>query len=299
MKEVFVLRHPGWTCFSHKHESGFVSGGGDGCVVYSDTAAGMAREVWSHAATPYPREALIAKLVANGCAEASCKAVIETLQRENILLVGLEEVLSKTLSPASAVRPICEHLLVCMTGALQSANFYPYLRALKSAFCIDLKIILTEPARKLVQPKALLHILCSDIYCDIYEDTIETYNAPHIWLSEWASCVLVAPASAATIHRIAHGSCDDLVSLTVAATPPETPVVIGPCMNSRMWQNEAVQANVVLCRNRGYWIIEPGYGFEASKYREEHDGPRVGALGAQPGTLVELMAQIVRRQLPQ
>src|SRR3989442_15074440 len=81
-------------------------------------------------------------------------------------------------------------------------------------------------------------------------------------LAKRAELVLVLPATARTLFRLAHGVCDDLLSLVVCAT--EAPVVVVPSMNPVMWRNPAVQRNVDLLRRGGRFIVEPGPGWEVA-----------------------------------
>jgi phosphopantothenoylcysteine decarboxylase/phosphopantothenate--cysteine ligase len=84
----------------------------------------------------------------------------------------------------------------------------------------------------------------------------------HVTLGHQADAVLVAPATAHTLAKIAHGLSDDLVSTTLLATT--APVVIAPAMDAGMYENPAVRQNVQVLRGRGYVIVEPGIGHLAS-----------------------------------
>ena len=83
----------------------------------------------------------------------------------------------------------------------------------------------------------------------------------HIELARWAQQVLVAPASANTIARLAHGLADDLVSTLCLATT--APLAIAPAMNNRMWEHPATQANIATLRTRGALILGPDDGAQA------------------------------------
>ncbi len=291
---MFLLRNPGCACFGSVGEICFVLSNLEKCLSFGGRSAELAREVWARTASVCSQQILVEYLTAAGFPAVLSLELLESLQKEEILFAGREDQLASLLAPRLSPLPVCDHLLVCVTGAIHSANFSPYLQNLRIAFCEELKIILTESARKLVQPKALLHLCASEVYCDAFEDVVDIHGAPHVCLSRWASCVLVAPATAASIHRIAYGSCDDLVALTVASTPKGRPVVIAPSMNETMWFNSAVQENVSRCRRLGYWIIEPGFGYEVSKSWDKRD-LRVGGLGAAVTTLPYLMTQIFQK----
>jgi Flavoprotein len=294
MSDIRIVQHPQCACFTRRNEVGFVSREGTNCVYLSDQLARLAHEIWERVASPYPHDRLLGDLAAAGFPRPATESVLQVLRRERAVTVAAEgESAPRGTLAANAQqgRP-CDRLLVCMTGAIQSADFNRYLYALKVSFCAELKIVLTESARKLVREEALLHLFSSEVYGDVFGPA-DDRAVPHIWLSEWASCILVAPASAATLHRLAHAACDDLTSLTVAATPPQTPVVVGPSMNPRMWSNRAVQENVERCRAQGHWVIEPGHAREVSKGWDEVSW-EVGGFGAQPAELVKLMIQICK-----
>jgi phosphopantothenoylcysteine synthetase/decarboxylase len=84
----------------------------------------------------------------------------------------------------------------------------------------------------------------------------ETYT--HLGLSEGAAAMVVAPCSAQTLARLAHGFADDVLSC--AALSLAAPLLVAPAMNVRMWENAAVQANVATLKKRGATVIEPGTG---------------------------------------
>src|SRR3546814_15639762 len=83
----------------------------------------------------------------------------------------------------------------------------------------------------------------------------------HIELARWATRVLIAPATADTLARLAHGHGDDLLSTLVLA--PTAPLAVAPAMNQQMWANPATPANVALLRGRGVQGYAPGSGDHA------------------------------------
>ena len=108
---------------------------------------------------------------------------------------------------------------------------------------------------------------------------------PHVFLGDWAQVVLLAPATANVIGRIANGQSDDIVTATVLAA--RCPVVVAPAMNDAMWSKQAVQDNIATLRERGMTVVEPEAGHLASG----HVGP--GRLAAS-GRLLTAMADAVR-----
>jgi phosphopantothenoylcysteine decarboxylase/phosphopantothenate--cysteine ligase len=108
---------------------------------------------------------------------------------------------------------------------------------------------------------------------------------PHVFLGDWAQLLLVAPATANVIARIAHGQSDDIVTATLLAA--RCPIVVAPAMNDAMWSKQAVRDNVATLRERGMTVVDPEAGHLASGH--------VGA-GRLPGSgpLLKAMADAVR-----
>ncbi len=108
---------------------------------------------------------------------------------------------------------------------------------------------------------------------------------PHVFLGDWAQVVLLAPATANVIGRIAHGQSDDIVTATVLAA--RCPIIVAPAMNDAMWSKPAVQANITTLRERGVTVVEPEAGHLASGH--VGTGRLAGA-----GRLLQAMAGVVR-----
>ena len=121
----------------------------------------------------------------------------------------------------------------------------------------DVWVVMTACATQYVGPltfRALTgHPVAHGTFAELEQ---ETYT--HLGLSEGAAAMVVAPCSAQTLARLAHGFADDVLSC--AALSLEAPLLVAPAMNTRMWQNAAVQENVATLRKRGAVIIPPGTG---------------------------------------
>ena len=89
-------------------------------------------------------------------------------------------------------------------------------------------------------------------------DAPEQWEMAHLSFAERADVLLIAPCSANTLAKLAHGLADDLLSCAALAT--KAPVVIAPAMNANMWLHPATRANVTLLRSRGVVIVEVGEG---------------------------------------
>jgi phosphopantothenoylcysteine decarboxylase/phosphopantothenate--cysteine ligase len=118
-------------------------------------------------------------------------------------------------------------------------------------------VVLTPSATEFVTPLTFRSLTPGSVIVDMFEAAIE-----HVELARRADVVVVAPATATTIARLAHGLAEDMVSLTVLAT--KAPVLVCPAMDSQMFENPATQANLETLRGRGMTIVEPEMGRLAS-----------------------------------
>jgi len=122
-------------------------------------------------------------------------------------------------------------------------------------------VIMTESATEFVAPLTFRAITHRPVVTSMFELTSE-FSVEHVALAEAADIVVIAPATANTIARIAAGIADDMLTTTVLAT--EAPVVVAPAMNVNMWQNPVTQENVARLKERGFVFVGPGYGRLAS-----------------------------------
>ena len=121
----------------------------------------------------------------------------------------------------------------------------------------EVRIILTPHALKFMTPLAFRAVTRQPVYVDAFEDD-PAYRPEHISLPEWGDILVIAPATADVIGRIAAGLGDNLLVLTVLAC--QKPVLLAPAMNDRMWANPIVQQNIARLGGLGYRFLEPGAG---------------------------------------
>jgi phosphopantothenoylcysteine decarboxylase/phosphopantothenate--cysteine ligase len=121
--------------------------------------------------------------------------------------------------------------------------------------------IMTDAARKFITPLTLRNITHRPVVTDMFELSSE-WSEEHVALAEAADAVVIAPATANTIARLAAGIADDMLGTVVLATA--APVVIAPAMNDKMYGNPVTQQNVAALKQRGFTFIEPEYGRLAS-----------------------------------
>ena len=124
------------------------------------------------------------------------------------------------------------------------------------------KTVMTEAACRLVGPKSFEAVTQSAVFTTMWS-TSEEYQISHIELLEWADVVVVAPATANILGKIANGICDDMLSTTLCACWPlveSGAVLLAPAMNNNMWANPAVRHNVKTLEERGFQFTGPAEG---------------------------------------
>ncbi|MBM3149236.1 MAG: bifunctional phosphopantothenoylcysteine decarboxylase/phosphopantothenate--cysteine ligase CoaBC [Chloroflexi bacterium] len=119
------------------------------------------------------------------------------------------------------------------------------------------EVIMTEAATEFVTPLTFRSITGRPVVTKMFELASE-YSVEHVALAEAADIVVIAPATANTIAKLAAGIADDMLGCTVLAT--EAPVVIAPAMNVNMYQNKVTQENLDKLKARGFTFVGPGYG---------------------------------------
>jgi phosphopantothenoylcysteine decarboxylase/phosphopantothenate--cysteine ligase len=123
------------------------------------------------------------------------------------------------------------------------------------------EVVMTEPATRFIAPLTLRSITGQAVVTDMF-DLASQHNIEHIALGEAADAVVIAPATASIIAKMAVGIADDMVTLTVLAT--KAPVIVAPAMDVNMFENPITQENLNKLKARGFIIVDPGYGRLAS-----------------------------------
>lgn len=121
----------------------------------------------------------------------------------------------------------------------------------------EVKVIMTANATKFITPLTLQTLSGNPVYTDMFS-LIEEYEIGHISLADEADILVIVPATANIIGKIASGLADDLLSTTVMAT--KAPVLICPAMNSNMYTNDIVKENMSKLVSKNYFFIESAYG---------------------------------------
>ncbi|MBQ7193091.1 MAG: bifunctional phosphopantothenoylcysteine decarboxylase/phosphopantothenate--cysteine ligase CoaBC [Synergistaceae bacterium] len=144
-------------------------------------------------------------------------------------------------------------ILLCITGGIAAYKIPSLVRLVRKSDC-EVEIILTKSAKNFVAPMALETLSGREVWTDDDFDG----QIPHIRLSQWADVLVVAPCTANTIAKIAHGMADNLLTSTVIASG--RPVLIFPAMNEKMFGNPATQSNIETLKARGFRVVQPSSG---------------------------------------
>ena len=121
----------------------------------------------------------------------------------------------------------------------------------------EIKTILTNSAKEFITPLSVASLSQGKVYSDLFSIENET-EMDHIALSRWADVILIAPATANTISKLAQGTTDDLASTVVLASNKE--IYLAPAMNVRMWEHQSTKQNLKKLINYGYKLIGPEIG---------------------------------------
>jgi len=149
-----------------------------------------------------------------------------------------------------------QRLLLIVSGGIAAYKAPELIRRLKERG-IDVTVVTTKGAEQFVTPLTLAAVSENKVYRDLFSLTDES-EMGHIELSRAADLLLVAPASADLLAKMAHGLADDLASTVLLAT--DKAVMAAPAMNVRMWEHPATQANLALLKARGVATVGPNEG---------------------------------------
>jgi len=155
-----------------------------------------------------------------------------------------------------------KRILLCVTGGIAVYKAAALTSKLVQAG-FEVKVILSDAAAKFVSPLTFQALSRNEVYIDTFEEKNPSVIS-HIDLADWADLVILAPATANVIGKIANGICDDMVTTILTATTAK--VWIAPAMNVNMYEKQSVIRNIATLDQDGYEFIEPSEGFLACGY---------------------------------
>jgi len=147
-------------------------------------------------------------------------------------------------------------ILLIVSGGIAAYKTLELIRRLREQGA-TVRCVMTKAAGQFVTPLSLSALSGDKVYTDLFSLTDEA-EMGHIQLSRDADLLVVAPATANILARMAHGLAEDLASTVLLAT--DTPVLVAPSMNVRMWEHPATRANMDLLRGRGVAVVGPNAG---------------------------------------
>jgi phosphopantothenoylcysteine synthetase/decarboxylase len=149
------------------------------------------------------------------------------------------------------------HILLGVTGGIAAYKAVDLASKLTGAGA-HVRTVMTESACRLAAPKSFEAVSGAPVFTSLWTDP-QDHQMSHIALADWAKLVVIAPATANIMAKVACGICDDLLS-TVLCTCWATPTLFAPAMNTRMWENPATQRNVETLRAMGARMVGPCAG---------------------------------------
>src|SRR5262245_29025162 len=150
-------------------------------------------------------------------------------------------------------------LLLGVTGGIAAYKSPDLVRRLMEHGA-EVQVVMSRGARQFVTPLTFQAVSGRPARSDLWDEAAEAAMG-HIELARWADEIVVAPATAEFIARLAHGFADDLLTTMCLAT--SAPITLAPAMNRQMWANAATQANVKILKDRGIRLLGPASGEQA------------------------------------
>ena len=129
----------------------------------------------------------------------------------------------------------------------------------------NVRVVMTADALRFITPLAFKTLSRNPVVTDLYDEE-EGWKPTHIKLADEADLLLIAPATANVLAKLAHGLADDALSCIVLALNPKARILLAPAMNGKMWLHPATQQNVAALKARGAEIIGPEEGLLSCGY---------------------------------
>ena len=155
-------------------------------------------------------------------------------------------------------------VILGVTGSIAAHKAVDLASLLVKGGC-EVHVVMTADAQRFVTPLPFKTLSRHAVVTDLYE-VEEGWKPAHIELADMANLLLIAPATAHTLAKLAHGLADDALSCLALALNSEAKVLLAPAMNGKMWLHPATQANVAVLKQRGAEFIGPHKGLLSCGY---------------------------------
>ncbi len=151
-----------------------------------------------------------------------------------------------------------------VTGSIAAHRAVDLTSLLVKAGCV-VRVVMTADAQRFVTDLPFKTLSRGPVITDLYDEE-EGWKPSHIRVADEADLMIIAPATANTMARLAHGMADDALGCVALALNPGVPLLVAPAMNGKMWLHPATQSNVALLVARGAEILGPDRGMLSCGY---------------------------------
>ena len=155
-------------------------------------------------------------------------------------------------------------IILGVTGSIAAHKAADLASLLTKAKC-DLRVVMTADAQRFITPLPFKTFTRTPVVTDLYDED-EGGKQTHLELADTADVLVIAPATANVIAKLAHGIADDALTCIALALNPKAKILIAPAMNGKMWLHPATQANVKILQQRGAEFIGPDAGMLSCGY---------------------------------
>jgi len=155
-------------------------------------------------------------------------------------------------------------IILGVTGSIAAHKAVDIASSLTKQGC-DVNVVMTKDALHFITPLPFKTLSRHPVITDLYDEE-EGWKPAHIDLADEADLLLIAPATANIIAKLAHGLADDALTCIALALRPEAKILIAPAMNGKMWLHPATQQNVATLKSRGVEFIGPDAGLLSCGY---------------------------------
>lgn len=157
-----------------------------------------------------------------------------------------------------------KNIVLGVTGSI-AAHRAADLASLLTKGGFNVRVILTADAQRFITPLPFKTLSRNPVVTDLYDEE-EGWKPVHIQLADEADLLLIAPATANCIAKLAHGIADDALTCVALALNSQARLLVAPAMNGKMWLHPATQANVAMLKERGAEFIGPEEGLLSCGY---------------------------------
>ena len=159
---------------------------------------------------------------------------------------------------------VSKKIVLGVTGSIAAHKAADLASLLTKAKC-DVRVVMTADAQHFITPLPFKTLTRNPVVTDLYDED-EGWKPTHIELADAADLLVIAPATANVIAKLAHGIADDALTCIALALNPQAKILIAPAMNGKMWLHPATQENVAKLKSRGNEFIGPEEGLLSCGY---------------------------------